>query len=60
MELHDLFGRTVRIECDTGLIIEGLVHTYTSEEDNDPEPESVCVGNYELTQSDIKNITIIK
>ena len=58
MNLHDLFGHNVRIECDNGLIVEGHVHMYTSAEDNDPEPESISVGNYELFQSDIKEVTV--
>lgn len=60
MDLYSLFGREVIIECDNGLVIEGRVHTYTSEADNDPEPESIAVGNYELFENDIKKLTIIK
>lgn len=59
MDLYDLFKHNVRIECDNGLIVEGYVHMFTSAEDNDPDPESISVGDYELFQSDIKKSTII-
>ena len=58
MKLHELLGHIVRIECDNGIVVDGLVHMYTSKEDNDPEPESISIGNYEFFQSDIKKITI--
>ena len=60
MQLHELLGHDVRIECDNGLIVEGFVHMYTSAADNDPEPESITVDNYELYASDIKGLEIIK
>lgn len=60
MILHKLLGREVSIECDNGRIIQGLVHMYTSADDNEPEPESITVGNYEIFQADIKSIKIIR
>lgn len=59
MNLIDLFRRKVRIVCDNGLTVEGYVHCYTSAEDNDPEPESISIDNYELFESDIESVSIL-
>ena len=59
LKLADLFRHNVRIECDNGLMIEGYVDMHTSELDNDPDPESICIANYELFKDDIKKATIL-
>lgn len=59
MKLLDLLHHNVKIECDNGLIIEGYVHMHTSAEDNEPEPESIGIQNYELFEADIKKVTVL-
>lgn len=59
MVLHQLLGHVVRIECDNGLVVKGFVHMYTSAADNEPDPESITIENYELFETDIKKIEII-
>ena len=59
MNLIDLLYHNVRIECDNGLILEGYVHMHTSAEDNEPDPESIGITHYELTESDIVKATIL-
>ena len=58
LKLADLFRHNVRIECDNGLIVEGYVHMHTSAENNEPDPESISISNYELFETDIVKATI--
>lgn len=59
MKLIDLFRHNVRIVCDNGKVIEGFVHNHISALDNDPDPESIMIGCYELSEKDIRSATIL-
>ena len=65
MRIYDLFRHYVRIECTDGQIIDGYVHCYISDSDNDTDPESIIIRDdelaqdIELTQDDIKPAAIL-
>ena len=67
MDLYALRGHNVRFVFLDGEVIEGYVHTYTSAEDNDPDPESVDIdypwgnagGYLEITADELKEAVIL-
>lgn len=60
MKLWELLDKKVHIECVDGTTLEGYVHTHTSALDNDPDPESIMIGCYEIFEEDIKKIRVIE
>lgn len=52
-------NKNVRVTMTDGEIFEGQLHTYISEIDNDPDPESIVVSSIELFTNEIKEISIV-
>lgn len=55
------YDQTVRLECNDGQIIKGALIEWTSELDNEPNPESVTLraedgALIEIYVSDIKSV----
>lgn len=51
-------GKQVKIIMTDGEIFEGKLSCYISAEDNEPEPESISIGNTELYTNEIKNVEV--
>ena len=56
MTLYEAEGKYVRIETDDGQVFEGRAYDYTSALDNEPDPESISIGLFELYSTEIRNI----
>jgi hypothetical protein len=52
-------NKNVRVTMTDGEFFEGQLHTYISEVDNYPDPESIVVSSIELFTNEIKEISII-
>jgi len=59
MTLAQAHGKQVRITLKDGQVFEGLAYDYTSELDNDPDPESISVGGFELYSPEIDRIELL-
>ncbi|WP_099205868.1 hypothetical protein [Scatolibacter rhodanostii] len=59
MTLKEAHGKQVKIILKDGQIYSGLAYDYTSALDNEPEPESITVGQTELYAPEIKSIELI-
>ena len=51
--------RYVRITMDDGQVFEGFAYDYTSALDNEPDPESISIGVFELYEPEIKKIELL-
>lgn len=63
MELCEYEGKKVRITTEPGVfgsVFEGIACDYTDADDNEPEIASICIGNIEFREDEIKNIEIIE
>jgi hypothetical protein len=56
MTLREAFGKNVRVTFKDGAVMEGHVNAYTSDVDNEPDPESICIGDFELFAPEIECI----
>ena len=54
--LRQYLRKQVEIEFTDGEKLSGIVTDYTSALDNEPEPESICIGNIEISLTEIKAI----
>ena len=59
MKLWEYSGKKVRITMDDGQVFEGIAYDYTSALDNEPDPESISIGVFELYSPEIKKIELI-
>lgn len=64
-ELWVYFGKKVRVKCNTGKIIEGMVKGFTRAIDNEPEVASIEIpysdnGSYEIMANEIEKIEELK
>lgn len=59
MELYKLFRHNVRITFTDGQVLEGFVNSYVSDEDNEPDPEYITIGNIGITEEEIDNVEIL-
>ena len=59
MILAQAQGKRVRITLKDGKVFEGLAYDYTSELDNEPDPESISIDGFELYDDEIKEIEAI-
>ena len=59
MKLGQYSGKTIRVILSSGQIFEGIGHYYTSGLDNPDGVASICVGDYELYESEIASIEIL-
>ena len=57
--LGEFDGKFIRIATDDGQIFEGIGIDYTSRLDNPDGIASICIGDTELYENEIINITII-
>ena len=58
MKLWEAAGKTVRVTFRDGDEMTGFVNCYTSALDNEPDPESIMIGNIELYAPEIKSIEL--
>lgn len=54
--LRQYLRKKVAIEFTDGEKLLGVVTNHTSALDNEPEPESICIGNIEILVTEIKSI----
>lgn len=63
MELYMYEGKKVRIiTIEPGIlgsVFEGIACDYTDADDNEPEIASICIGDIEFSENEIKSIEII-
>ena len=59
MKLWEYSGKNVRITLKDGQVFSGLAYDYTSALDNEPDPESISVGHYELFAPEIERIELL-
>ena len=59
MKLWEYSGKNVRITLKDGQVFEGRAYDYTSALDNEPDPESISIGIFELFAPDIARIELI-
>ena len=52
-------GKNVSVKMTDGELFEGKFTGYISQADNEPEPESILIGNTELYTNEIAKITIL-
>lgn len=60
MELWKYEGEIVKVTFVDGDTMLGKVAYYTSALDNEPDPESITIGSYELFAPDIAKIEILQ
>lgn len=60
MRLWETLYKKVRLVCTDGDVFEGVVNTYISAPDNEPEEESICIGNIEFMAHEIKSVEILE
>ena len=59
MTLKGAHGKEVRITLKDGQVFSGLAYDYPSALDNEPDPESISVGHYELLAPEIERIELL-
>lgn len=59
MKLYEASGKNVRITLINGKVFEGFARDYTSALDNEPEPEAICIGDFELYAPEIEKIELL-
>ena len=59
MKLHEYEGRKVRLITTIGNTFEGYVSDFIEAEDNEPEKESIIIGDYEIFEDEIKSIELL-
>ena len=59
MKVGEYSGKKVRITMDYGQVFEGIAYDYTSALDNEPDPESISIGVFELDAPESKKIEVI-
>lgn len=59
MQLHEASGKEVKITLKNGMVFVGIAYDYTSEVDNEPDPESISIGNTEIFAPEILKIEVI-
>lgn len=59
MKLWEYDGKKVRITTDDNQVFQGIACDYTDADDNEPEIASICIGNIEFREDEIKSIEII-
>ena len=59
MKLWEYSGKKVRITMDDEKVFEGIAYDYSSALDNEPDPESISIGVFELYAPEIKKIELI-
>lgn len=59
MKLHEYEGQKVRLITTIGNIFEGYVSDFIEAEDNEPEKESLIIGDYEIFEDEIKSIELL-
>lgn len=60
MRLWEAAGKTVRVTFQDGDTMTGFVSSYTSALDNEPDPASIVIGDFELYEPEIKSIELLK
>lgn len=60
MNLWEYSGKNVRITLKNGQVFEGIAYDYTSELDNEPDPESITIDSIELFAPEIEKIELMK
>ncbi len=51
-------GKDVEVVMTDGEVFSGKLFGYISEADNEPDPESIIVGDTELYTNEIKRLTV--
>jgi hypothetical protein len=57
--LYEYLDKTVLLTCTNGKQFNGTVSEYTSAQDNEPDPESICIGCIEFYNTDIASIEVL-
>ena len=60
MKLWEYVHKKVEVVFTDGESLSGIVSDYTSALDNEPEPESIGIGNIEIFGPEIKSIREIE
>lgn len=56
MKLWRYVGKNIRIKTDDGLIYEGKGCDFSFADDNEPEIDSICIGDTEFFENEIASI----
>ena len=59
MELYKYINKSIILTCNNGQIFKGEADWYSPAQDNDDSQATLCVGDYEFKESEIKSIEII-
>jgi len=59
MKLWKYSGKNVRITLKNGHVYTGRAYDYTSALDNEPDPESISIGDIEFYAPEIEKIELI-
>lgn len=59
MKLSEYEGKKVQITTQEGKIFRGLANDYTPADENTPEIDSICIGEYEFYANNIKSIEML-
>lgn len=59
MKLFEYEGKKVQITTNEGETFKGLANDYTPADENNPEIESICIGEFEFYANNIKNIELL-
>lgn len=51
-------GKTVKVVMTDGEVFEGDLFAYISPKDNEPDPESIVVGQTELFTNEIQSVEV--
>ena len=60
MNLINYCGKKGKIELKNKKVFQGLMCDYTNAQDNEDNQATICIGDYEFKENEIKSIEIIK
>lgn len=60
MKLYEFLHKKIKLTTDDNQVFIGVAEDYTEAEDNEPQIDSICIGDYEFLETDIKSIEILK
>lgn len=60
MKLWEFEDEKVKITTTDGQVFRGIASDYTNPQDNEPEIASICVGDTEFLETEIKSIEVVK
>lgn len=56
IKLWKYVGKKIRIKLDDGQVFEGIGRDFTYADENEPEIDSICIGDTEFYENEIVSI----